>query len=69
MAAATHPALMAQKKGGRRVSGMLLFFDKKRGVGRQGEGWPPPTQLSWLQRKRGVGRARDGHRPPSPHGS
>ena len=46
MAATTHPALMAQKQGERRVSVMLLLFlDKKRGVGRQGKGWPPPAQL------------------------
>ena len=58
-----------KKRGKESKRYVAFFFDKKRGVGRQGEGWPPPTQLSWLQRKRGVGRARDGHRPPSPHGS
>ena len=38
----THQSLMVQKKG------ELI----KRGVGRQGNGWPPPAQLSWFISKK-----------------
>ena len=39
------------KERGRRVGGILSFFRTKK-RGRQGKGWPPPTQLSWFIRKK-----------------